>query len=97
MERAEEIAMFRTALRIADLHPDPITLPDDHQVIVGSMRFHYLDWGGTGTPILFLHGGGLNALPAPIARRHITPASVRRLTPVPPENHIRDDVLVAVS
>ncbi|MFZ2060064.1 MAG: alpha/beta hydrolase [Candidatus Binatus sp.] len=61
MERAEEIAMFRTALRIADLHPDPITLPDDHQVIVGSMRFHYLDWGGTGTPILFLHGGGLTA------------------------------------
>ncbi|MGC2492400.1 alpha/beta fold hydrolase [Candidatus Binatus sp.] len=61
MERAEEIAMFRTALRIADLHPDPITLPDDHQVIVGSMRFHYLDWGGIGTPILFLHGGGLTA------------------------------------
>src|SRR5260370_33424968 len=25
------------------------------------MRFHYLDWGGTGTPILFLHGGGLTA------------------------------------
>jgi esterase len=61
MERAEEIAMFRTALRIADLHPDSIALPDDHQVIVGSMRFHYLDWGGTGTPILFLHGGGLTA------------------------------------
>lgn len=61
MERTEEIAMFRTALRIADLHPDPIALPDDHQVIIGSMRFHYLDWGETGTPILFLHGGGLTA------------------------------------
>jgi hypothetical protein len=31
MERTEEISMFRAALRIADLHPDPITLPDDHQ------------------------------------------------------------------
>jgi len=61
MERTDELAMFRTALEIADLRPDAIRLPDDHQVIVGEMRFHYLDWGGSGTPILFLHGGGLNA------------------------------------
>ena len=60
-ERANELAMFRTALEIADLHPKAISLPDDHQVIVGAMRFHYLDWGGSGTPILFLHGGGINA------------------------------------
>jgi pimeloyl-ACP methyl ester carboxylesterase len=25
------------------------------------MRLHYLDWGGSGAPILFLHGGGLTA------------------------------------
>src|ERR1700722_2104206 len=61
MERTDELAMFRPALEIADLHPDSIKLPDDHQVIIGSMRFHYLDWGGSGTPILFLHGGGINA------------------------------------
>ncbi len=61
MERTEELAMFRTALEIADLHPAAVRLPDDHQVIVGAMRFHYLDWGGSGTPILFLHGGGINA------------------------------------
>jgi esterase len=61
MERTDELAMFRTALEIADLHPDSIKLPDDHQVMIGSMRFHYLDWGGSGTPILFLHGGGINA------------------------------------
>jgi esterase len=61
MERTEELAMFRTALEIADLHPDAIALPDDHQVIIGKMRLHYLDWGGSGTPILFLHGGGINA------------------------------------
>lgn len=53
--------MFRTALGIADLHPVAIRLPDDHQVIIGATRFHYLDWGGPGTPILFLHGGGINA------------------------------------
>jgi esterase len=61
MERTDELAMFRTALEIADLHPDAVKLPDDHQVIVGSIRLHYLDWGGSGPPILFLHGGGLNA------------------------------------
>ena len=61
---ADELAMFRTALEIANLHPDAITLPEDHQVIIGAMRLHYLDWGGPGTkdtPILFLHGGGLTA------------------------------------
>jgi hypothetical protein len=53
--------MFRLAFAIADLHPDVIRLPDDHQVIVGTKWFHNLDWGGSGTPILFLHGGGINA------------------------------------
>jgi esterase len=61
VERTDELAMFRIALAIADLHPNVIRLPDDHQVIVGTTRFHYLDWGGSGTPILFLHGGGINA------------------------------------
>ena len=53
MERSDELAMFRTALDVADLHPDAVALPRDHQVIVGAMRFHYLDWGGSGVPILF--------------------------------------------
>src|ERR1700722_8861096 len=61
MELTDELAMFRTALEIADLHPEAVALPDDHQVIVGSIRLHHLDWGGAGPPILFLHGGGLNA------------------------------------
>jgi esterase len=61
MERPEELAMFRTALDVADLHPKAVALPQNHQVIVGAMRFHYLDWGGSGVPILFLHGGGINA------------------------------------
>jgi esterase len=61
MDREEELQMFRTALDIAKLKPGTVTLPEDHQIIVGSMRFHYLDWGGAGPSMLFLHGGGLNA------------------------------------
>lgn len=61
MERSEELEMFGTALAIADLHPGAVSLPDDHQTVIGAMRMHYLDWGGAGVPILFLHGGGLTA------------------------------------
>ena len=39
-----------------------IVLPDSHDVVLRRMRFHYLDWGTRGRPpIVFLHGGGLNA------------------------------------
>ena len=61
MDRTEQLQIFRTALEIANLRPAAINLPEDHQVIIGSLRFHYLDWGGDGPPLLFLHGGGLNA------------------------------------
>src|SRR5271170_90980 len=61
MEKTEELAMFLAALEIAGLRPVRTDLPGDRQVIVGNTRFHYLDWGGSGTPILFLHGGGINA------------------------------------
>jgi len=53
--------MLRRAVEIAGLDAGSIDLPKDHQMIVGAMRFHYLDWGGSGRPLLFLHGGGLNA------------------------------------
>jgi pimeloyl-ACP methyl ester carboxylesterase len=61
MDRDAQLKMFHMALEVANLKPSAVTLPEDHQVIIGSMRFHYLDWGGGGHPILFLHGGGLNA------------------------------------
>ena len=61
MDRNDELAMFRTALETAGLPPNAAALPDDHQMIIGAMRFHYLDWNGSGAPILFLHGGGLTA------------------------------------
>jgi esterase len=41
--------------------PD-LALPSAHHVLLGRMRFHYLDWGTAGRPpVVFLHGGGLNA------------------------------------
>jgi pimeloyl-ACP methyl ester carboxylesterase len=39
-----------------------IVLPSEHHIVLGRMRFHYLDWGIAGLPpVVFLHGGGLNA------------------------------------
>jgi pimeloyl-ACP methyl ester carboxylesterase len=46
----------------AGLTLSDFTLPAGHHVLLGRMRFHYLDWGTTGLPpVVFLHGGGLNA------------------------------------
>jgi esterase len=61
MDTAWEIEQLRAVAEIAGLQPVKVVLPEDHHVIVGEMRFHYLDWGGNGHPILFLHGGGINA------------------------------------
>src|ERR1700676_570886 len=61
MDQAGQVEMFRKAVEIAGLQPTEIIFPEDHHVIVNAMRFHYLDWGGRGHPILFLHGGGLSA------------------------------------
>jgi pimeloyl-ACP methyl ester carboxylesterase len=39
-----------------------VVLPGEHHLLLGRMRFHYLDWGTAGLPpVVFLHGGGLNA------------------------------------
>lgn len=52
-----ELSTATAGMRLPDL-----TLPDEHQLLLRRMRFHYLDWGTAGLPhVLFLHGGGLNA------------------------------------
>lgn len=61
MDRTGQLEMLRETIEIAGLDAHKIDLPQDHQLIIGAMRFHYLDWGGNGHPIVFLHGGGLNA------------------------------------
>jgi esterase len=39
-----------------------VVLPESHEVQVGRLRLHYLDWGNKDRPpILFLHGGALTA------------------------------------
>ena len=59
---AEYLAHQRRAATKARLEIPEFVLPVSRHVIVGRMRIHYLDWGDPGgSPILFLHGGGLTA------------------------------------
>lgn len=60
-DQREELESLRTAAELSNLKIDEYVLPTDHHVVLGGMRFHYLDWGAKGPPILFLHGGGLTA------------------------------------
>jgi pimeloyl-ACP methyl ester carboxylesterase len=58
----EELEHLELAIELSGVRVPEVVLPAEHQVILGAMRFHYLDWGGAGKKdILFLHGGGLNA------------------------------------
>ena len=57
-EETRELASLEVCARIADIGISDVVLPSEEQVILGSMRFHYVDWGGAEKPvILFLHGG----------------------------------------
>lgn len=38
--------------------PTPIDMPSDRYVTLDGVRFHYLDWGGDGDPLLLLAGLG---------------------------------------
>ena len=41
--------------------PYPIDIPSDQFVTLDGIRFHYLDWGGDGDPLLLLAGLGCTA------------------------------------
>ena len=41
--------------------PDPVDIPPDQFVTLEGLRFHYLDWGGDGDPLLLLAGLGCTA------------------------------------
>jgi pimeloyl-ACP methyl ester carboxylesterase len=59
---AEQREHLRLAAELAGLGRLEIVLPEEHDVVLGGMRLHYLDWGSAEhAPILFLHGGGLTA------------------------------------
>jgi pimeloyl-ACP methyl ester carboxylesterase len=57
----EELESLGTAAALTGVEVPEVVLPTSHHVVLNHMRFHYLDWGRTGPPILFLHGGGLTA------------------------------------
>jgi len=57
-----ELEHLKLAASIAGVDVPGFILPESRHLLVGNMRFHYLDWGSAGKrPLLFLHGGGLNA------------------------------------
>ena len=49
------------ARRYSHRVPGPIGIPTDQFVILDGVRFHYLDWGGDGDPLLLLAGLGCTA------------------------------------
>jgi pimeloyl-ACP methyl ester carboxylesterase len=61
-DRDPERASLRAAAQQKGVAIDDFTFPDDRQVILGELRFHYLDWGGpSDQAIVFLHGFALTA------------------------------------
>jgi pimeloyl-ACP methyl ester carboxylesterase len=60
-EDGDRLEMLRLAVSMAGVPVKEVVLPQDRDAVVGGIRIHYLDWGGRGMPIVFLHGGGLNA------------------------------------
>jgi esterase len=61
-EVLDELEQLKLAASIAGVDVAGFLLPESRHLLVGNMRFHYLDWGTAGKrSVLFLHGGGLNA------------------------------------
>jgi pimeloyl-ACP methyl ester carboxylesterase len=58
---SDQLEHLRLAAGLAGLAPEAVALPEDRYVQMRGLRFHYLDWGGEGDAIVFLHGGGLTA------------------------------------
>src|SRR5262249_61024973 len=55
-------AHLELAAATAGLALPEIVLPEERDLVLRGMRFHYLDWGTAGRPpIVFLPGGGLHA------------------------------------
>jgi pimeloyl-ACP methyl ester carboxylesterase len=50
------------AAEAAGLAPPAIVVPEDREVTLGGLRFHYLDWGNAKRPtVVLLHGGSQTA------------------------------------
>ncbi|HWO94457.1 MAG TPA: alpha/beta hydrolase [Dehalococcoidia bacterium] len=54
--------LMAAAAQAAGIAPQAIVQPEDRDVVLGGLRFHYLDWNQDHLPhAVFLHGGGLTA------------------------------------
>jgi len=45
LQTSEQLEHLKLAAEVAGLEVGRFTLPEDHDVVVNRMRFHYLDWG----------------------------------------------------
>ncbi len=53
--------LFGEAARAHGIQAKDFSQPASHFVTANGLRFHYVDWGGSGFPVLFLHGGNQTA------------------------------------
>jgi len=53
--------LFGEAAKAHGIEATDFSQPTGHFVRAGGLRFHYVDWGGSGVPVLFLHGGNQTA------------------------------------
>jgi esterase len=58
---SEAVDHLRAAAEAANLGQLEVVASKQYDVELGDMRLHVLDWGGSGEPIVLLHGGGLTA------------------------------------
>ncbi len=63
---AQAVAEYREALaaaaEAAGLAPPAVVVPEEREVTLGGLRFHYLDWGNAERPtVVLLHGGSQTA------------------------------------
>lgn len=61
-ELRDDVESLTYAVKRQNLTVTEIVLPTSVHTVLRATRFHYLDWGRRGKPVIvFLHGGGLNA------------------------------------
>lgn len=61
MATPDMMSALADAAKVFGLEVTDRTPPKDGWVKANGLRMHYLDWGGSGKPVLFLHGGNQTA------------------------------------